>query len=174
MTYKETAQMPSQKILDALNEQLRHELNSEYSYLAVSAYCHTISLPGFAHWFYLQSAEERAHAMKIYNFILDRNGQVKLKALDAPPYEFGSPLQIAQKALEAERKVTGYIDQLYELAQKENDYPVQVMLQWFINEQVEEEKNATLLIDQLTMVGDNRAALLMLDMELGKRTGAES
>ena len=162
--------MINQKIQDALNDQIKHELNSEYVYLAVSAYCHTISLPGFAHWFYIQSAEEHEHAMKIYNFILDRNGHVKLKALDAPAHEFGSPLQIAQRALESERKVTGYIHELYELAQKENDYPVQIMLQWFINEQVEEEKNANLLIDQLTMIGDNRAALLMLDMELAKRT----
>ena len=109
--------------------------------------------------------------MKLYNFILDRGGQVKLKALDAPAYEFGTPLQIAQKALEHEAKVTAYINKLYELALHENDYPTQVLLQWFINEQVEEEKNANLLIDQLTMVGDNRAALLMMDVELAKRTG---
>lgn len=163
--------MLNPKIQDALNDQVKHELYSEYVYLAVSAYCHSINLPGFAHWFQMQSSEERVHAMKLYNFILDRGGQVKLQALDAPAYEFGTPLQIAQKALEHETKVTAYINKLYELALHENDYPTQVLLQWFINEQVEEEKNATLLIDQLTMVGDNRAALLMMDVELAKRTG---
>jgi ferritin len=159
------------KVQEALNEQIKHELYSSYVYLAVSAYCHTISLPGFAHWFSLQSAEEREHAMKLYEFVLDRGGHVKLHALEAPPSEYGTPLQIAEKTLEYERRVTGQIEKLYELAVNEGDYPAQVMLQWFINEQVEEEKNAQLLIDQLKMVGDNRAALLMLDMELGKRTG---
>ena len=163
--------MLKQKVQDALNDQIKHELYSAYVYLAVSAYCQTISLPGFAHWFLLQSAEERDHAMKIYDFILDRGGHVKLQAIEAPPSEYGTPLQIAEKGLEHEKRVTGLIEKLYELAVNEGDYPAQVMLQWFINEQVEEEKNAQLLIDQLKMVGDNRAALLMLDMELGKRVG---
>jgi ferritin len=163
--------MINQKVQDALNDQIKHELYSSYVYLAVSAYCHTISLPGFANWFLQQSSEEKDHAMKIYNFILDRGGKVKLQAIDSPPSEYGTTLQIAQKALEHEQKVTGLIDKLYELAVKEGDLPAQMMLQWFINEQVEEEKNAQLLIDQITMVGDNRAALLMMDMELGKRVG---
>ena len=124
--------MINQKVQDALNDQIKHELYSSYVYLAVSAYCQTISLPGFANWFLLQSGEEKDHAMKIYNFILDRGGKVKLQAIDSPPSEYGTTLQIAQKALEHEQKVTG-------------------------------------LIDQITMVGDNRAALLMMDMELGKR-----
>lgn len=161
----------NQRVQDALNDQIKHELYSAYVYLSVSAYCQTISLPGFAHWFLMQSGEEREHAMKIYDFILDRGGKVKLQAIDAPPSEFGSTLDIAKKALEHEQKVTKMIDNLYELAVKEGDYPAQMMLQWFINEQVEEEKNAQLLIDQITMVGDNRAALLMMDMELGKRVG---
>lgn len=161
--------MIKQKIQDALNDQIKQELYSAYVYLAVSAYCQTISLPGFAHWFYLQSGEEKDHAMKIYNFILDRGGHIKLQAIDGPPSEYGTPLQIAEKALEHERRVTGLIDNLYELAVKEGDYPAQVMLQWFINEQVEEEKNAQLLIDQVKMVGDSKSALLMMDMELGKR-----
>lgn len=163
--------MLKQKVQDALNEQIKHEFYSAYVYLAVSAYCQTISLPGFAHWFDVQSAEERGHAMKIYNFILDRGGHVKLHAIDGPPSDYGTPLSIAEKGLEHEQKVTGLINKLYELAVTEEDYPAQIMLQWFINEQVEEEKNAQLLIDQVKMVGDNRAALLMLDMELGKRAG---
>jgi ferritin len=161
--------MLKQKIQDALNHQINQELFSEYIYLAISACCQTMGLQGFAHWYSVQSGEERTHAMKIYNFILDRGGKVKLEAIEAPGSEFGTPVQIAQKALEHERRVTGQIEKLYELAVKEGDYPAQVMLQWFISEQVEEEKNAGLLIDQLTMVGDDRSALLMLDMELGKR-----
>jgi len=163
--------MITQAVEDALNEQINHELYSAYVYLAVSAHCQTIGLQGFAHWYYVQSSEERGHAMRIYNFILDRNGKVKLKAIDAPDSDFGQPLQMAEKTLQQEQRVTKQIESLYELAAKEGDYAVQTMLQWFITEQVEEEKNASLLIDQLRMVGDNRAALLMLDMELGKRAG---
>jgi len=161
--------MINQTVQDALNHQINQELYSEYVYLAVSAYCQTLGLQGFAHWYSVQSGEERTHAMKIYNFILDRNGKVKLQAIEAPGSEFGTPVQVAQKALEHEQRVTGQIDKLYELAVKEGDYPAQVMLQWFISEQVEEEKNASILVDQLKMVGDDRSALLMLDMELGKR-----
>ena len=163
--------MINQTVEDALNEQIQHELYSAYVYLAISAHCQTIGLQGFAHWFTVQSAEERGHAMRLFNFILDRNGRVKLLAIDAPASDFGMPLQMAEKALEHERRVTKQIEALYELAVKEGDYAAQTMLQWFINEQVEEEKNASLLIEQLRMVGDNRAALLMLDMELGKRAG---
>jgi ferritin len=163
--------MIKQTVQDALNEQIKQELYSSYVYLAVAAYCERASLPGFAHWMSVQSAEERTHAMKLYDFILDRGGKVELKAIDAPASEFGSPMQIAEKALEHEKLVTGLIEDLYELAVKEHDYAAVSMLQWFIDEQVEEEKNATLLVDQVRMVGDNRAALLMLDMELGKRAG---
>ena len=161
----------NQKVLDALNEQIRHEFYSSHVYLSVAAYADNAGLPGFANWFRVQAAEEHEHAMKIYDFILDRGAKVRLQPIDAPPTDFGSPLQIVEKALEHEQRVTGLIHSLYDLAVKEGDQPAQVMLQWFVTEQVEEEKNATLLVDQLRMVGDNRAALLMLDMEMGKRVG---
>lgn len=161
----------NQKVLDALNEQIKHEFYSSHVYLSVAAYCELAGLPGFAHWFRVQAGEEHEHAMKIYDFILDRGAKVRLHPIDAPPTDFGSPLQIVEKALEHEQRVTGLIHSLYDLAVKEGDQPAQVMLQWFVTEQVEEEKNATLLVDQLRMVGDNRAALLMLDMEMGKRVG---
>ena len=163
--------MIKKNVLDALNEQIKHEFYSSHVYLSVSAYCETAGLPGFAHWFRIQADEEHEHAMKIYDFVLDRGAQPRLLAIDAPPTDFGSPLQIAEKTLEQEQRVTGLIHSLYDLAVKEGDQPAQVMLQWFVTEQVEEEKNATLLVDQLRMVGDNRAALLMLDMEMGKRVG---
>jgi ferritin len=161
--------MLKQQVLDALNEQIKHEFYSAYVYLAVSAYCDRINLPGFAHWMRMQSAEERDHAMKIFDFINDRGSTIALKAIDQPPTDYGTPVQIAEKALEHERKVTGYIERLYELAHNEGDYATQALMQWFITEQVEEEKNASLLVEQLKMVGDNRTALLMVDMELGKR-----
>ena len=163
--------MMKKNVLEALNEQIKHEFYSSYVYLSVAAHCEVVGLPGFAHWFRLQADEERAHAMKIYDFVLDRGDRVRLLPIDAPPTEFGSPLQIAEKTLEQEQRVTGLIHSLYDLAVKEGDQPTQVMLQWFVTEQVEEEKSATLLVDQLRMVVDNRAALLMLDMEMGKRVG---
>jgi ferritin len=163
--------MLKQKVQDALNEQIKHELYSSYVYLAVSAYCDRQGLVGFAHWMREQSKEELGHALKIVDFINDRGGTVQLQALDKPPTDYGSPLQVAEKALEHERRVTGLIERLYELAGKENDYATQTMLHWFIEEQVEEEKNALILIDRIKMAGDDRAALLMLDMELGRREG---
>jgi ferritin len=161
--------MMNDTVLRALNDQIKHELHSAYVYLGVSAYCDRVSLPGFAHWMRMQSQEEVSHAMKILDFINDRGGVVKLQAIDAPAFDFGTPLQIAEKALEHERKVTGLIENLYGLASKEGDYATQALMQWFVTEQVEEEKNAGLLVDQMKMIGDNRTALLMLDMELGKR-----
>ena len=153
----------------ALNDQIKHELSSAYVYLAVSAYCDRKGLPGFAHWMRAQSKEEMEHAMKIFDFISDRGGVVQLQTVEGPAADFGSPVDIAEKALHHEQKVTGYINDLYALALKEDDYATQALMQWFVTEQVEEEKNANLLIDQLKMAGDNRSALLMLDMELGKR-----
>jgi len=163
--------MINEAVQNALNDQIKHELYSAYVYLAVSAYCERHGLPGFAHWMRMQSNEEQVHAMKIFDFISDRGGVVKLQAIDAPATDYGSPLDIAKKALEHEQRVTGQINKLYELAVKEHDYATQALMSWFVTEQVEEEKNATLLIDQLEMAGDNRSAILMLDMELGKRTG---
>ncbi len=156
-------------VQDALNDQIKHELNSAYVYLAVSAYCDRKGLPGFACWMQAQSNEELQHAMKIFDFISDRGGVVKLQSLEGPATDYGSPLDIAEKALQHEQLVTGQINKVYELAVKEQDYATQALMQWYVTEQVEEEKNANLLIDQLKMAGDNRSALLMLDMELGKR-----
>lgn len=161
--------MLKQKVQDALNEQIKHEFYSAYVYLAVSAYCERTGLPGFARWMRAQSQEEMGHALKIFDFINDRGGTVQLHALDKPPVDFGSPLQVAEKTLEHEQRVTGQIERLYELSAKESDYATQAMLQWFIEEQVEEEKNAGQLVERVKMAGDNRSALLMLDMELGKR-----
>lgn len=161
--------MLSRKLQDALNEQIKNELYSGYLYLAMSAYFEANNLPGFAHWMRVQAGEEQEHALKFFDFIVDRGGRVVLQAIDQPPVEFQSPLAVFEATLVHEQKVTGLINKLYELAVAENDYPAQVMLQWFINEQVEEEKNATQIVETLKMIGEKGQALIMLDRELGQR-----
>jgi len=161
--------MIPKSIQDAINQQIKHEFYSSYLYLSMSAYFETINLPGFARWMRIQSQEEQAHAMRFFDFINDREGSVELQAIDQPPGEFQSPLDVFQQALEHERHVTALIHQLYELAAKENDYPTQARLQWFITEQVEEEKNASQVIERLKMTGGQPAALLILDRELAAR-----
>lgn len=164
--------MISQSLVDALNEQLKHEFYSSYLYLAMAAYCDSQNLPGFAHWMRLQADEERDHAMKFYDFILDRDGRVVLPALAQPPRDFGSPTDLFGQVLAHEQEVTSLIEQLYRKAEAEQDRPTQVFLQWFITEQVEEEKTASQILETLRMAGDNRVALLMVDRELGVRTVA--
>jgi ferritin len=158
---------------DAMNEQIGNELFSAYQYLSMAAYCESENLPGFAHWMRAQAQEETVHAMKFYDFILERNGHVVLGAIDGPLVEFGSPLEVFQRALEHERKVTGMINDLYGLAARENDYASQTFLQWFVTEQVEEEKNAGDVVETLRMIGDGTEALFLLDRELGQRSTEE-
>jgi ferritin len=161
--------MLSKSMLKALNAQINHELFSSYLYLSMSAHFQSVNLPGFAHWMALQSKEEYEHAMKIFNYITERNGRVVLEAIDKPPTEFQKPLDVMKQVLEHEKKVSGLINRLYDLAVSEKDYPTQVMLQWFITEQVEEEKTAGDIIEQLKMVGDMPAGLIMLDRQLASR-----
>lgn len=161
--------MLSPAMQDALNGQITKEFYASQLYLAMSAYLEALNLKGFAHWMRVQSEEEREHALKLFDFILERGGSVELGALEQPPSEFGSPVEIFQASLGHERKVTASINDLYGRAAAENDYASQVFLQWFIEEQVEEEANASEMIDRLLMAGDNKAALLMLDTELKSR-----
>jgi len=159
----------SEAVQDAMNGQINNELYSAYQYLSMAAYCEAVNLPGFARWMRAQSREELQHAMKFYDFVLERNGRVALQAIGAPLGEFGSPLEVFEKALEPEQKVTAMINELYGLAAGENDYASQAFLQWFVTEQVEEEKNAGDVVETLKMVGDSREALFLLDRELGLR-----
>ncbi len=166
--------MLGKAIQDAMNEQFNNELYSAYQFLSMAAYCERANLPGFAHWMRTQSQEELEHAMKFYDFILDRNGRVVLGAIDQPLVEFGSPLEVFEQALGHEQKVTGMINDLYGLAATENDYASQTFLQWFITEQIEEEKNAGDVVENLKMVGDKSEALFLLDRELGRRGNEQS
>ena len=158
---------------DAMNEQINKEFFSSYLYLSMAAYFEDKNLNGFAHWMRLQADEEREHAMKFYNFILDAGGRVYLKALDAPETDWKSNLEVAEGVAAHEAKVTASINDLYELALKEKDYAAQVMLQWFISEQVEEEKNAAELVAKLRLIEERGTAVLMLDHRLSKRSGEE-
>ena len=160
----------SKAVEDALNDQLAREFYASYLYLSMSAYCTASSLPGFARWMLLQSKEETGHAMKIFQYLEDRSARVKLGAIDQPPRDFKSALEVAQQVRRHEQKVTQEIDRLYEIAVKEKEYATQIFLEWFLTEQVEEEKNSTQLVEQLEMIGDNKSALLLLDRELGART----
>lgn len=166
--------MIGKAIQDAMNEQVNNELFSAYQYLSMAAYCESANLPGFAHWMRTQSQEELQHAMKFYDFILERNGRVVLGAIDQPIVEFGSTLEVFEQALEHEQKVTGMINDLYSLSATENDYASQTFLQWFITEQIEEEKNAGDVVENLKMVGDKSEALFLLDRELGRRGTEEN
>ena len=117
----------------------------------------------------MQADEEREHAMKFFDFVNDRGGRVVLQAIEQPPAEFGTPLEVFQMILEHEQKVTASIHKLYETALKANDYPSQVLLHWFINEQVEEEKNATQIVEQLRMMDVHMGGLIHFDHQVGKR-----
>ena len=161
--------MLDKAVQDALNEQIKTELYSAYQYLSMAAYCESANLPGFAHWMRAQAREEVEHAMKFYDFILDRGGRVLLEAIEQPVTEFGSPLEVFERALAHEQKVTATINDLCGLAVGKNDYASQAFLQWFVTEQVEEEKNAVGVVENLKMVGGESEALFLLDRELGGR-----
>ena len=161
--------MFSKKVRGTMNLQIKYELESAYIYISMAAYLDSITLPGMAHWMKLQAQEEVTHAMKFYTFINDRGGRVELQSIDQPPVEFESPLDIFERALAHEQKITGNINDLYALAIEEKDYPSQLLLQWFIDEQVEEERNAGDIVEILKRIGDEGHALLMLDRELAKR-----
>lgn len=158
-----------QAVQEAVNEQIKHELASAYVYLSMSAHFEAENLPGFAKWMRVQAQEELGHALRLFDYVNHRGGRVVLHAIDQPPHQFSTPLSIFEHALEHELKVTQLIEQLYEKAVEHKDYATQVEVQWFISEQVEEEDSASLIVDQLRMAGDNRAALLMLDRALGAR-----
>ncbi|GAB4532095.1 MAG: ferritin [Anaerolineae bacterium] len=161
--------MLSKTLENAINDQIKNELYSAYLYLSMSAYFEAHNLPGAARWMRLQSQEETSHAMRLFDYMNDRGNHVVLQAIDQPPSEFESMLDIFQKALEHERKVTGMINHIYDLAVKENDYPTQVEMQWFVTEQVEEEKSASDIVEQLKMIGEHGPSLIMLDRALGAR-----
>ncbi|OGO69955.1 MAG: ferritin [Chloroflexi bacterium RBG_19FT_COMBO_56_12] len=161
--------MLSNNMLNEVNDQIKHEIFSAYLYLSMSAHFEASNLPGFAKWMRIQAQEEMGHAMKFFDFLVDRGGKITLEAIAQPPVDFGTPQAIFEQVLEHEQFVTARINTLYALAVKENDFASQVFLNWFVTEQVEEEKNASIILETLKMIGDRSTAIYQLDRHVGKR-----
>ncbi len=161
--------MISKTMQDALNAQINAEQFSAQLYLAMSAHCEGKSFRGFAHWLKVQASEETAHAAKLIDFLLDRGGKLELKAIAAPPTEFGSVIQVFEQILAHERSISARINALFELARGEKDYASEVTLQWYVSEQVEEESNVGQILDHLKAVGDQGGGIWYLDSRMGKR-----
>lgn len=159
--------MINTNVQEAINSQIQKETYSAYLYLAMAADCEAKNLKGFSNWLRVQYEEELSHAMKLFDYLSERGGQVSLREIQAPPAEFGTPLQLFEKVLAHEQYVTASINELYEIALANKDYATQVFLQWFITEQVEEEASASEVLEKIRMAGDR--ALIYLDKELGKR-----
>ena len=161
--------MISAKMQKTINNQIQAELYSANLYLAMSGYCMSKNLKGFANWLRVQYQEETMHALKFVDYILERGGQLELKEIEAPPTEFGKPVEVFEKILAHEEHVTSLINKLYEVAVEEKDVAAQIFLQWFVTEQVEEEASASEVLEQLRMIGDKNSELFYLDKELATR-----
>jgi len=164
--------MISKKMEKALNEQVNAELFSAYLYLSMEAYFKSLNLNGFANWMRVQTQEEVAHAMKIYGFIDERGGRIALKAIDGPQTKWDSPLAVFKDIYKHEQKVTSLINNLVNLAIEEKDHATNTFLQWFVNEQVEEEASADQVVQQLKMMEKAPGGMFMLDRELAQRVFA--
>ncbi len=161
--------MITDRMVEELNKQLNSELYSYYLYLAMAAYFDSINLKGFANWMKVQAKEEERHALKIYEHIVERGGRVKLYQINQPPVEWKTPLEAFEAAYSHEVEVTGKINQIVDLAQREKDYATENLLQWFVSEQVEEETSFSSILHKLRLIGENIVGLLITDKELGER-----
>ncbi len=157
------------KLNEIINDQIKNELYSAYLYLAMAAYFESKNFAGFAHWMKVQAKEEYGHAMKFYDYVFDTNGRVVLQGIPQPPTDFASAMDVFEKTLAHEKEVTKSINNIYEQAIELNDNATTIFLQWFITEQVEEEKNATVIIETLKMIKPDSAAMIMYDHQLSKR-----
>jgi ferritin len=161
--------MINKKVLDAINEQINKEVYSAYFYQSMAAYASYEGLNGIANWFNVQVQEELSHAKVFYNYVIQQGEKIELKAIEQPPVEFESPKQLFEQTLEHEKYVSRLINDLYSLAKKENDNATEILLQWFVSEQVEEEANASDILSKFKMVGGEASGLFMIDTELAKR-----
>jgi len=161
-------------VLSAINEQINSEFEASYTYLAMAGFCDRQKFLGAAKWLRLQSEEERQHGMKLFDFVLARDGNVELKAIDRPGVAFESLAAVFEKALEHEQRVTVQINSLYELCFTEKAFAEMTELQWFLTEQVEEEKIAREIVAKFRLVKNDPAAILDLDRELGARSTTRS
>lgn len=161
--------MIKKTIEDAINAQITREFYSSNLYLAMSSYFQSINLPGFANWMRIQTQEESAHAMKFFDYVLDRGGLARVGAIEEPPMSWQSPLEAFEAALEHEIKVTAWINELADIAIVEKDHASSIFFQWFITEQIEEESNAIGIVERLKLIGDDKGGLFMIDNELKTR-----
>ena len=164
--------MLSKKMEKAINDQMNAEFYSSYLYLAMSAYFESVGLGGCANWMRMQAQEEWFHGMKMFHFVNERGGRVKLQKIDEPASEWKSTLDVFENVLAHERKVTGLINDLVDKALDEKDHASNIFLQWFVTEQVEEEDTASGIVDKLKFIGKDASALFALDQELGTRVFA--
>lgn len=161
--------MINDKVKNILNEQINKEFYSAYLYLAMSAYFDDMGLYGFANWTKVQAREEVDHGMILFDYLIDRDCKIQLKQIDFPQEDFQSPLQVFEKILEHEKYVTSLIDCIAYMSQEECDLATRNFINWYLKEQVEEEKNATDIITKLRLFGDEKASLFLMDAELAKR-----
>ena len=161
--------MLSEKMVNALNDQVNAEFYSSYLYLSMSSWFKSINLMGFARWMEVQAMEEMTHALKFFNYIMDRGQRALTAPLAGPPTQWESPLAVFEEAYNHELKVSGLINNLVDLAISERDHATNNMLQWFVTEQVEEEASADAVVQKLRLMGDAKSALYLLDQELGRR-----
>lgn len=157
------------KVIDVLNEQINKEFYSAYLYLAMSAYFDDIGLNGFANWTKVQAKEEVDHGMIIFDYLIDRDAKISLKQIDFPEADFTSPLQVFEKIFEHEKYVTSLIDCIAYMSQDECDLATRNFINWYLQEQVEEEKNISDIITKLRLFGEEKASLFLMDLELSKR-----
>lgn len=162
--------MITKRMQDAINEQIKYELESAYLYLAMVAYFRDQNLDGMGQWMSVQAQEELMHAMKFFDHVVQRDGRVELQALDKPEGVWASPLEAFKAAYGHEQSVTKKINGLVKLAAQEEDHAAGILLQWFVTEQVEEEASAHHIVEQLQRVGDSPQGLILIDRELGTRT----
>ena len=165
--------MLNERLLGLFDDQIELEFYSAHAYLSIAAYFEDLNLPGFVNWSKIQFQEEISHAMKFFDFVHDRGNRVTLHGISKPPADWESPIDAMQQALQHERKVTAAIHDLYEAAVQENDRASQVLLQWFIEEQVEEEKMVEEIVDHLRIVGGDGTGLIVIDARLGDRAPEE-
>ena len=161
--------MIGDRLCQAMNDQIKNELESYYIYLSMAAYFESVSLDGMGHWMRCQAHEEMMHAMKFFSHVIDRGGKVVLQDLKQLKTQWSSPLQAFQEAYEHEKFISGKINELTTIAREDRDYASEPLLAWFSDEQVEEEANASKIADQLEMVGNDKSGLLMMDRELAGR-----
>ena len=161
--------MISKKMQDVFNDQVVAEFYSSYLYLSMAAYLEDNDLPGMANWMRIQYQEEVSHAMKLFDYVIERDGRAEVKSWEAPPKEWKSALEVFEEAYKHEQKVTALINGLMDVAMAEKDHASQIFLQWFVNEQVEEEATAKGIVQQLKMLGDSKAGLFQINRELGQR-----